>query len=117
MKAQLTDVRGVGPTTASALKAQGVRTVAALAKASVDKVTAAPGFGETRAVEVIAAATALLAAAGEPKAAAKMAASLQVKKKPMATKSKIKKIKNKKKNGNKKNKKKNKNKKTKKKKK
>jgi len=108
MKAQLTDVRGIGPTMASALEAQGVRTVAALAKASIDKVTAAPGFGEARAAEVIGAATNLLAAAGGPKAAAKMAASLQVKNKLMGKKSKAKKIKDKKKNGGKKKKKKNK---------
>ena len=70
MKQQLTDVRGIGPSAARALEEQGIRTVAALAKASTDKVTAAPGFGETRAAGVIAAAAALLAAAGAPQEAA-----------------------------------------------
>jgi hypothetical protein len=66
MKLQLTDVRGIGPSTARALEAQGVRTVEVLAKASADKVVATRGFGEARAAEVIAAANALLAAAGVP---------------------------------------------------
>ena len=100
MKAQLTDVRGIGPSMAQALEAQGIRTVAALAKAKVDKVTAAPGFGEIRAAEVIAAAAALLAAAGAPRAATGKAPSSRGKK-PAAAKSKPKKDK-KKKNGKKK---------------
>ena len=63
MKAQITDVRGIGPSTARVLEAQGFRTVAALAKAKIDKVSAVQGFAETRAAEVIAAAAALLASA------------------------------------------------------
>lgn len=102
MKPQLTDVQGIGPTTAKALEAQGLRTVAALAKASTDKVVAAPGFGEIRAAEVIAAAAALLAAAGTPQVEAKKSAPLQGKKKSAAVKAKAKKGKNKKKNSKKK---------------
>jgi predicted RecB family nuclease len=100
MKPQLTDVGGIGPSMARALEAQGIRTVAALAKAGVDKVTAARGFGETRAAGVIAAAAALLAAAGAPQAATGRTPSSQGKKKA-AKKPKIKKEK-KKKNGKKK---------------
>ena len=51
MKAQITDVRGVGPSTARALEAQGLRSVAALAKANIEKVTAVQGFAATRAAE------------------------------------------------------------------
>ena len=105
MKPQLTDVRGIGPAAARILEAQGIRTVAALAKASTDKVTTAPGFAETRATDVIAAAAALLAAAG----AAQEVAPSPGKKSAGAKKAKTKKgkkDKNKKKNKKKKNKKK-----------
>ncbi len=69
MKSQITDVRGIGPSTARALEAQGFRTVAALAKAKINKVSAVQGFAEIRAAEVIAAAVALLAEAGAAQAA------------------------------------------------
>ena len=66
MKTQLTDVRGVGPGTARALEAMGIRTVAELAKASAKTVAAAQRFGEARAGEVIATAGAMLAGAPKP---------------------------------------------------
>ena len=66
MKLQLTDVRGIGPSAAQVLKAQGIQTVESLAKASKDKITATHGFGDTRATEVIASAIALLAVSGVP---------------------------------------------------
>ena len=88
MKSELTDVRGIGPSTVRILEAQGIRSVAALAKAKVDRVPAAPGFGEIRAAEVI--------------AAAKKATSSLGKKKVAAKKLKAKKDKKKKKNGKKK---------------
>ena len=102
MKPELTDVRGIGPSTARVLEAQGIGSVAALAKAKTDKVTAAPGFGEVRAAEVIAAAAALLAAAGAPRPAARMAAPLKGKKKLKVKKPKAKDDKKKKKKGKKK---------------
>lgn len=102
MKPQLTDIQGIGPTTAKALEAQGLRTVAALAKASTDKVVAAPGFGEIRAAEVIGAAAALLATVDMPQVEAKKAPPSQGKKKAVAMKAKSKKGKNKKNNGKKK---------------
>ena len=70
MKMQLTDVRGVGPSTARALEALGIRTVAALAEASPKTVASAPGFGEARAADVVAAAAALLDTADTPQLAA-----------------------------------------------
>lgn len=81
MKLQLTDVRGIGPSTAQALEARGIRSVAALAKASVEKVVAAPGFGKARAADVIAAAAALLPAPSAPQPAAPKPASSAGKKK------------------------------------
>lgn len=107
MKPELTDVRGIGPSAARALEAQGIRSVADLAKASLEKVTAAPGFGEARGAEIIAAAAALLAAPSAPQSAVQEAASLPVKKKlkvkkPKAKKDKKKKKKDKKKKKNKK---------------
>ena len=84
MKPQLTDVLGIGPSTARLLEEQGIRSVTELAKAGTDKVVAAPGFGQIRAAEVVAAAAALLAAAGEPKAAKKKAASSQGTEKALA---------------------------------
>ncbi len=106
MKPQLTDVRGIGPSTAQALEAQGIRTVAALAKASTAKVTAAPGFGEARAADVIAAAAELLAApaaspATSPAATRRTSTSQSKKKATAKPKPKPKKEK-KKKNGKKK---------------
>lgn len=68
MKTQLTDVRGVGPSTARNLEALGIRTVATLADASAREVAAVRGFGEARAAEVIAAAGAMLNVAGARKA-------------------------------------------------
>jgi len=68
MKTQLTDVRGVGPSTARNLEALGIRTVAALAESSAREVATVRGFGEARAAKVIATAGAMLNAAGAPKA-------------------------------------------------
>ncbi len=91
MKTQLTDVRGIGPSTARALEAVGIRDVAALAGASPGQVATAPGFGEARAADVIAAARALLAATESPEAPARKPASSEQASEPPAKKAKAKK--------------------------
>ena len=69
MKPAIIDITGIGPAAAEALAEHRIRTVATLARASVEKVSAVPGFSEVRATRVIAAATELLAASGTPPAA------------------------------------------------
>jgi predicted RecB family nuclease len=68
MNPTITDVPGIGPTTAEALAEHRIKTVRALANASLEKIAAVPGFSEARAAKVKAAAAALLAnrAAGAP---------------------------------------------------
>ena len=72
MKPVITDISGIGPAAAEVLAEHRIRTVASLARASVEKITAVPGFSEARATRVIAAATELLdASATSPAIAAK----------------------------------------------
>ena len=60
MKPVITDISGIGPAAAAALGDHRIKSVASLARASVETVTAVPGFSEARAVRVIAAANELL---------------------------------------------------------
>jgi len=62
MKPAITDISGIGPAAAAALHEHGIKTLASLARAPVDKISAVPGFSEARATRVIAAASELLAA-------------------------------------------------------
>ena len=64
MKPVINDIAGIGPAAVEALAEHGIRTLANLSKASVEKITAVPGFSEARATRAIAGATELLAAAG-----------------------------------------------------
>jgi len=64
MKPVITDIPGVGPAAAAALGEHHIKTLAKLASASVEAVSAVPGFSESRAARVIAAAGELLAASG-----------------------------------------------------
>jgi hypothetical protein len=64
MKPAINDIAGIGPAAVEALAEHGIRTLASLSKASVQKITAVPGFSEIRATRAIAGATELLAAAG-----------------------------------------------------
>ena len=61
MKQVITDITGIGPAAAAALAEQGFSSLKALAKASVEQVSAVPGFSAARAQKVIAAAAELLA--------------------------------------------------------
>ena len=63
MKPAIMDIPGIGPAAAAALAEHRIKTLAGLARASVEKVSAVPGFSEARAIKVIAEASALLAAA------------------------------------------------------
>ena len=61
MKQAITDISGIGPAAAAALGEQGFGSLKALARASVEQVSAVPGFSTARAQKVIAAAAELLA--------------------------------------------------------
>jgi NAD-dependent DNA ligase len=69
MKPAIIDIPGIGPAAAEALAEHRIRTLAALARASVEKISSIPGFSEARAARVIAAAAELNAASGTPPAA------------------------------------------------
>jgi hypothetical protein len=60
MKPVITDIAGVGPVAAEALAEYRISTLTQLARATVTRVAAVPGFSEARAAKVIAAAAELL---------------------------------------------------------
>ena len=64
MKPAIIDIEGIGPAAVKVLAEHGIRTLASLSKASVEKIAAIPGFSEARSTQVIANAAELLAAAG-----------------------------------------------------
>jgi hypothetical protein len=64
MKPVITDITGIGPAAAVALGEHGIRSLRVLARASVEQVSAVPGFSVARANKVIAAAADLLATPG-----------------------------------------------------
>ena len=66
MKRAITDIPGIGPAAAAALEEHHIGSLAKLASASVETVSAVPGFSEARAMRVITAASELLAASGIP---------------------------------------------------
>jgi len=68
--AELHDIRGIGPATATLLADHGLTSVKKLAKADLDAITAVPGFGPVRAAAVRAEALAALPTKA-PKAKAK----------------------------------------------
>jgi len=59
MKHPLTDIPGIGPSTAALLAEHGIDSVKALKKAGIKGLTKVPGFGEARAATVLNAAEAL----------------------------------------------------------
>ena len=69
MKPVITDITGIGPAAAEALAEHRIKTVARLATASIETITAIPGFSAARAEWVIAAAGELLAESGTTPAA------------------------------------------------
>jgi hypothetical protein len=66
MKPAIIDIRGIGPAAVATLQEHGIKTVKALAGMSVGDLAAVPGFSETRAAGVIAAAVELLPADSKP---------------------------------------------------
>ena len=64
MKPAIIDIPGIGPAAVAALAEYRIKSLASLARASVEKISAIPGFSEARATQVIAAAAELLAASG-----------------------------------------------------
>ena len=64
MKTAITDIAGIGPATAATLNEHRIRSLSSLANASVERIAAIPGFSESRASRVIAAAGELLAGSG-----------------------------------------------------
>ena len=69
MRPTITDVPGIGIKTAELLAEHRVKTPAALAKASIEKITSIPGFSEARAATAIEAAKTLLAGDDAPASA------------------------------------------------
>jgi hypothetical protein len=69
MKPAITDITGIGPAAAAALGEHGLSSIKELATASVEQVSAVPGFSTARAEKVIAAAAELLATPGTQAAA------------------------------------------------
>ena len=69
MKPAIIDITGIGPAAAEALSEHRIKTVARLATASIETITAIPGFSAARAEWVIAAAGELLAESGTTPAA------------------------------------------------
>jgi Holliday junction resolvasome RuvABC DNA-binding subunit len=61
MKPAIIDVNGIGPAAVETLAEYRINSVNALARASIEKIAAIPGFSEVRAARVIAAAADLLA--------------------------------------------------------
>jgi len=64
MKPVITDISGIGPAAAETLAEHRIKSLAGLARASVEKISAIPGFSEARAAKIIAAAAELLTASG-----------------------------------------------------
>ena len=64
MKPAIIDIAGIGPAAVKTLAEHGIRTLASLSKASIQKITAIPGFSEARAAQVIADSIELLAESG-----------------------------------------------------
>lgn len=62
MKPAIIDIPGIGPAAVAALAEHRIKTLAGLARASVETVSAVPGFSEARAIKIIAAASELLPA-------------------------------------------------------
>jgi Holliday junction resolvasome RuvABC DNA-binding subunit len=65
MKPAIIDIPGIGPAAAAALAEHSIKTLTDLAKASVETISAVPGFSEARATRVIDAARDLLPAPAE----------------------------------------------------
>ncbi|SEA26599.1 transcription termination factor NusA, C-terminal duplication [Desulfuromusa kysingii] len=66
MSNSILEVRGIGPSTATALTENGITTIAELAAKDVGQLAAIKGFSEIRAAQVITAAKALLTETAEP---------------------------------------------------
>jgi len=64
MKPAIIDINGIGPAAVETLAEYRINSVNALARASIEKIAAIPGFSEARAATVIAEAADLLAASG-----------------------------------------------------
>ena len=64
MKPVINDIPGIGPAAVATLGEHRIKDLASLAKASIEQITAIPGFSEARAAQVISAAAELLAASG-----------------------------------------------------
>ena len=65
MKTAIIDIPGIGPAAVAALAEHGIESLADLAKASVEEISAIPGFSEARAAQTIAEANKLLPAPDE----------------------------------------------------
>ena len=82
MATPLTEIPGIGPSTAEILQAQGFDSAETLAASTVEKVSEVPGFGTLRATAVIRAANELLNANATKDAESKASPQKDKKKKP-----------------------------------
>lgn len=62
MGSSITEVAGIGPSTATLLTEHGIKTAEALARSSQERLLSIPGFGPARAQSVLAAAVELVGA-------------------------------------------------------
>jgi hypothetical protein len=69
MKPAITDIVGIGPAATATLAEHGFKTLASVARSTVEKLAEVPGFSEARAAKVIAAASELLPAKAAPASA------------------------------------------------
>jgi hypothetical protein len=65
MEPAIIDIPGIGPAAVAALAEHGIDSLADLARASVEEISAIPGFSEARAAQTIAEANKLLPAPDE----------------------------------------------------
>lgn len=68
MPTALTSISGIGPAAAELLKQHGFKSAEAIAKATVEQLSAVPGFGEIRSKNTIKAASELVAPVAQAQA-------------------------------------------------
>ena len=73
MKPAIIDIPGIGSAAAATLAEHRIKGLVSLAKSSVEKIAAIPGFSEARAAKIIAAAAELTAVSGTTPAATTLA--------------------------------------------
>ena len=89
MATPITEIRGIGASTAAVLAKHGFKSAEDLAKASIDEIVAVPGFGESRAQKIKEAANERLSNPPAPAEAAPAAPAAAEAKPPKAAKAAV----------------------------